>query len=457
MFPAILRAVELIRTEHETQPHGLMSAAPAYDNEMIRGQWTSHNYWTLIGLRAAIRLARFLDEKEMAANWRTLYDHYEQAVLKAVRESAAPDGYVPTGLYDFIADERAREVYKDTAFFKGKGYAFDQDWENTMLLWPTELVQPGDPLVAGTLKRLRETKYREGIMTYRNGMHLHQYNTTRAINQYVANGQAREALKGIYSALLHAGSATESFENMIRPWTDRDVEICPPPHGWGCTNLTNTIRNLFIMEHGGRGGLEPEKRDLLLLNAVSPAWLVNGKAVGIEKAPTSFGLVSILMTPRKGGADIILRHEFRAKPHELVVRIPYFVHVKSFKTDAKEYAQNGGVIRLSPDATMLSLEWQMDPNADKRAYQDFLLDYRREVGFWAGTRNEMPKAPEGFLTQAEEAHPSGPLSFNLVLQAWKAEYKRRFEEHVEAGGKVKAYYPVPLQPASERKAAASNP
>ena len=37
MFPAIQKAVELIRTEHQTQPHGLMSPAPAYDNEMIRG------------------------------------------------------------------------------------------------------------------------------------------------------------------------------------------------------------------------------------------------------------------------------------------------------------------------------------------------------------------------------------------------------------------------------------
>ena len=252
-----------------------------------------------------------------------------------MRESAAPDGYVPTGLYDFIADERAREVYGDTTFFKTRLYGFDQDWENEMLLWPTELVQPGDPLVAGTLKRLRETKYREGIMTYRNGMHLHQYITTRAINQYIANGQPKEALKGMYSALLHSGSATESFENMIRPWTDRDVEICPPPHGWGCANLSNTIRNLFVMEQGGRGGLEPEKRNLLLLNAVSPAWLVNGKPLGIEKAPTSFGPVTVLMTPRKGGANVPSGPSSTRGRISLWCRIPYFVKL-DFIQDQRE-------------------------------------------------------------------------------------------------------------------------
>jgi hypothetical protein len=443
MFPAIQKAVELIRDDHKTQPHGLMSPAIPYDNEMIKGQWTSHNYWALIGLRSAIRLAQLLNEKGVAADWLNLYNDYEKTLLKAVRESTAADGYVPTGLYGFITGSAARDGFAE--------YRTDQDWENEMLLWPTELLSPNDPLVVGTLKRLRDTKYREGIMTYRNGQHLHQYITTRAINQYTANGQPKEALTDMYSAILHAGSAAESFENMIRPWTDRDVEFCPPPHAWGCANLCNTIRNLFVMEQGGHGGLEPANRDLMLLNAVSPAWLVNGKALGIEKAPTSFGLVSVFMTPRLGGADITIKTDFHTQPHNLVIHIPYFVKLKSFSTDAKESKLDDEVIRLSSDATKLTLEWTMNPDADKDVFQNLLLSYRREVGHWEGKRSEMPKAPKGFLTKAEKMHPIEPLSFNLVLDAWKTEYARRFAEHVKAGGKVKSYYPVPLQPASERK------
>ena len=196
---------------------------------------------------------------------------------------------MPTGLYHFVTGPAARGGFAE--------YQTDQDWDNDMLLWPTELVPPGDRLVAGTLKRLHDTKFREGIMTYRNGMHLHQYITMRAIDQFTANGQPQAALVDMYHALLHAGSGYESFENMIRPWTDRDVEFCPPPHAWGCANSSNTIRNLFVMEQGGRGGLEPEKRDILLLNAVSPAWLVDSRPLGIERAPTSFGLVSVNADP----------------------------------------------------------------------------------------------------------------------------------------------------------------
>lgn len=443
MFPNIQKAVELIREEHKTQPHGLMSPAHPYDNEMIKGQWTSHNYWTLIGLRSAIRLAGFLGEKEVAADWLALYNDYEQTVLKAVRESAAPDGYVPTGLYGFVTGPAARSGFDE--------YRTDQDWENEMLLWPTELVAPGDPLVAGTLKRLRDTKFREGIMTYRNGQHLHQYITTRAINQFTANGQPQEALVDMYQALLHSGGAYESFENMIRPWTDRDVEFCPPPHAWGCCNSCNTIRNLFVIEQGGRGGLEAEQRDLMLLNAVSPAWLKDGEALGIEKAPTSFGLVTILMTPRPGGADVALKTDFHTRPHTLVVRIPYFVKLDSFKSDAKEAVRAGDVIRLSPDATKLALEWTLNPGADKDLFQKLLLRHRREVGHWQGKRSEVPKAPPGFLSETEQAHPTEPLSFALILSAWKTEYARRFAEHVKAGGNVKKYESVPIQPAEERK------
>lgn len=441
-FPAIKKGVECIINDSKSQPHGLMRASIPYDNEMIKGQYTCHNYWSLIALRSAIRLARFIGEDATAAGWLAFHDTYEQLVLKAVRESAAPDGYVPTGLYGFITGQAARAGFDE--------FRTDQDWENEMLLWPTELVQPGDPLVAGTLKRLHDTKYREGIMTYRNGQHLHQYMTSRAANQSILNGQPKDALIDTYHALLHSGSASESFENMIRPWTDRDVEFCPPPHAWGCSTYNGLIRNLFVMEYGGRGGLEPEKRDLLLLNAISPAWLKNGEPLGIENAPTSFGLVTTLMTPRARGADVAIQSKFHTRPNSLVIRIPYFAKLKSFTSDAKSSNQEGDIIRLSPDATRLALEWTIDANADKDLFQSLLLRYRSEVGFWPGKRDEMPEAPVGILTESEKSRAPGSLSFKLVLDAWKSEYARRFAEHVKRGGTTKDFHPVPMQTSAER-------
>ena len=445
LFPPIAKAVEVIRKDHETQPNGLMRPTWPFDAEMIQGQYTSHNYWALTGLRSAIRLARLLGENEKAADWIKLHDDFEQTLQKAVRASAAPDGYVPTGLCGFITGNAARTGFGE--------YQTDQDWENPAILWPTELVQPGDPLVAGTLKRLRDTKYREGIMTYRNGQHLHQYITTRNANQFAADGNPREALIDAYHILLHAGSGFESFENMIRPWTDRDVEICPPPHAWGCANSSDLLRNLFILEQGGRSGLDLEKREIRLFNAVAPAWLVNGKALGIENATTTFGPVTALLTPKKGGAEISLQAKFHTPPKGFAIRIPYFAKLNSFKTDARQSSLDGTLIHLSPDATRLTLNWTIDENADAGLFQELLLRHRHEVGFWSGKRSEVPKPPEASLNDTEKARPDEPLSFKLILAAWQIEYARRFAGHIKAGGNVKKYTPVPLQPAAERKIA----
>ena len=442
LFSAIKNGVECIISDSNTQPHGLMRASIPYDNEMIKGQYTCHNYWALIALRPAINTARLIGETETADKWLKFYDKYEKQVVKAVRESAHADGYVPTGLYDFITGNKARSGFAE--------YRTDQDWENVMLLWPTELIEPGDRLVTGTLERLRKTKYREGIMTYRNGQHLHQYITTRVSNQYLANGQPREALIDLYHAILHSGSASESFENMIRPWTDRDVEFCPPPHAWGCSNISNTIRNLFVMERGGRGGIDLEKRDLHLLNAISPKWFVNGKALGIEDAPTSFGLVSAMLTPNAGGAEVSIKSNFHTKPHQIVVRIPYFVELISFSSDAKVAVRDHDFIRMSPDATKLSFKWKINNQADQGLFQKILMRHRQEVGFWDGKREEVPAAPKGFLTTAEINVTNSTLSFQLILKAWKAEYARRFASHVKAGGPIKTYSQVQMQTPKER-------
>ena len=442
LFSSIKKGVECIISDSNCQPHGLMRASIPYDNEMIKGQYTCHNFWALIALRPAINTARLIGETQTAENWLKFYNAYEQKVIKAVKESAHADGYVPTGLYDFITGPTARRGFAE--------YRTDQDWENVMLLWPTELVEPGDRLVTGTLTRLRKTKYREGIMTYRNGQHLHQYITTRVSNQFLANGQPQEALIDLYHAILHSGSASESFENMIRPWTDRDVEFCPPPHAWGCSNISNSIRNLFVMEQGGRGGLDLEERDLLLLNAISPKWLVAGKAVGIENAPTSFGLITAMMTPNAYGAEVEIKSDFHTNPHQLVIHIPYFVKLNSFSSDAKVAIRDKNVIRLSPDGTKLSFKWEIDANADQGLFQRLLRRHRQEVGFWSGKREQAPSPKKAFLTVEEKSIKTAPLSFQLILAAWKAEYARRFASHVKAGGRIKKYSQVKMQTKKER-------
>ncbi|MBN2507043.1 MAG: hypothetical protein JXQ71_10145 [Verrucomicrobia bacterium] len=439
IYPKIQRAVAFIGSEHHARTNGLLGPTHAYDNEMIGGYWTSDNLWALAALRKCIGVARFLNQTQDVACWTALHESYEAAVLRALQSSAAPDGYVPTGLGLFLTGAAACDGLAE--------YQTDQDWENVLLAWPSEALDPADPKVQGTVARLHATRFHEGIMSYRNGMHLHQYITGNVIMQEIVAGQARDALVDLYHVLLHCGSTHEVFENMVPPWEDRMLSPAnyrPPPHAWGSAKLANTIRNLLVMEYGGRQGLDAGRRNLMLFSVLSPAWAIPGQTVSVSHAATEFGTVSAAITFREDGAGVVLSNFFTTPPGRIVIRIPYFVTNAAFQSDALEAGLTNNMLHLSPDATRVEFTWQWNLQADETVFQDVLLSYRREPPFWPGARAEMPVPPEGFLTMEEEGQAPLPLSFATILKTWQHEYSRRYSNFVAEGGQPTVIVAPPM-------------
>jgi len=295
VYPAVRRAVEWMRVETAKDPKGLMPESWPYDAEMIRGHYTSHSLWGLLALRAAVQLARGLGEAEDADRWLAFHEQLQASVMAAIEATAGDAGYVPTGLFGFLTGDAARAGFPE--------YTTNQDWENLLLAYPTEVLAPGDPRVRATLERMHRAKYREGIMTYRNGMHLHQYLTTNVTNQHILRGEQRQALTDLYHMLLHCGPTHEGFENMVEPWTDRDTSDWPPPHAWAAAKIANLIRNCLVVEHGGRAGLYEGRRDLHLFSVVSPVWAEPGRTLGFRDAVTEMGTVSASMRFPHDGAE----------------------------------------------------------------------------------------------------------------------------------------------------------
>ncbi|NQT37402.1 MAG: discoidin domain-containing protein, partial [Planctomycetes bacterium] len=426
IYPVLRRAVSCIEDDHRANENGLMRTSEPFDAEMILGHYTSHNLWALTGLRNAIRVARFLGKDADVARWTELHTTFEKSVLAAIDASAEDDGYVPTGLYEFTTGPAARAGFAE--------YRTDQDWENCFLAWPCEVLAPDDPRVAGTVDRLRKTKYREGIMTYRNGQHLHQYVTVNSTMQDVVAGRDKKALIDIYHILLHAGSCHEAFENLVEPWSDRMVwASCPPPHCWGGSKIAGLVRNMFVFEHGGRGGLDQGERELYLFSVLSPDWAVPGETVSIEDALTEFGSLSAQLTFTAEGADIDIAGDFHTQPKHYVLRIPYFVKDVSFATLHGKGVIQDGWLRLTPDVSHVKLRWTVNPNADADTFGEILLAYRREVGHWTGKIDEHPEPPDGFLTEAEQNRKPRPLSVDLVRDAFTTEYARRLALDQKSG------------------------
>ena len=426
IYPVLHKAVACIENDHRANANGLMRASEPFDAEMILGHYTSHNLWGLTGLRNAIRVARFLGKEADVTHWTELHTSFEKSVLAAIDASAEKDGYVPTGLYEFKTGQTSRGGFAE--------YQTNQDWENCFLAWPCEVLEPNDYRVAGTVDRLRKTKYREGIMTYRNGQHLHQYVTVNSTMQDVVAGRDKKALVDIYHILLHAGSCHEAFENLVEPWSDRMVwSSCPPPHCWGGTKIAGLVRNMFVFEYGGRGGLDHRQRELYLFSVLSPDWAVPGKTVSIKEAVTELGTLSAKLTFTADGADIEIAGNFHTRPKHYVLRIPYFVKDVSFSTTEGQGVIEDGWLRLTPNVSHVTLRWTIDPNADADTFGEILLAYRREVGHWKGKIDEHPQPPEGFLTDTERDRKPRPLSFALVRDAFTTEYARRLAIYRESG------------------------
>ena len=441
MLKTVKRAVALIEKDHRTQPNGLVRPSLPFDAEMIQGHYTGQNLFCLLGLRSAISYAEYLGLKKEAADWRKLEASYRNSIALALEQSARPDGYIPPGLFEY-------KWGKDCGW---ADYRTNQDWENPLLVYPSEILAPSDPKVIGTLKHIRKNKFREGIMTYRNGMHLHQYVTTNLTNQHIAINDPHTALLDLYHILLHNGSTHEGFENLINPWGDRYPQGCPPPHAWAAAKTAMLIRNCLVREYGGEAGMNIQDRSLYLYSVLSPAWVKAGESVKIIDALTEFGKINSTLTFTENGAVVTVQPTYKHQPQSIRIAIPYFKALASVKVDHnKSYRIENGYIVCPADAKKIELTWKDKEMPNE--YQQALINYRKEPGYYWKVKNDslytleptaimdkggqlvvIPGQEEGFLTEEEKKAPKEALSFDVIKKAYITEYDRRKAQYIKAG------------------------
>ncbi len=431
VYPAIRQGAEFIIRDHKTHnEYGLIRPSIPYDAPMLTGYHTCHNLFALLALRTSIRAARILGEGADAEAWTAAEVTYRQAIVKALDDIYHREGYIRSGLYDWKA-----------GWVQGReGWANEypnQDWENNLLVYPSELLGPTDPRLIKTLSEIRRRKYREGVMSYRNGMHVHQYVTLNQAQQYLAIGDQKHALLDLYHVLLHNGSTHEGFENLVEPWTNRTPKAsCPPPHAWAAAKTALFIRNMMVREYGGNLGIQEDQRDLHLYSLISPNWVTSGQALRLSNMPTEMGLVSSTLSFVPGGAELRVQSSFHHAPRYLALRIPYFMKLDSFTSNATKAFEKDRILYFTPDMTRAVLQWSERPDAHENNYQNILTAYRSEFDFIVEDGNyHSSRASKPFLLNDEDSYPAEPLSFNLVRKAFSKEYARRYSEYRKTGGK----------------------
>ncbi|MEX2194712.1 MAG: hypothetical protein WD844_05450 [Thermoleophilaceae bacterium] len=270
-FPRVERAVRWFARARRRDPLGIMPRGNPRDNELVGGHLAGDNFWAAAGLERAVLLARAAGEERTADRWAAMLAEYRAVLDRRVRRAARRGGgWIPPTL-------------------DGKG---GQDWGNLWAAYPVETYDADSRIVSRTIRHVR-AEFREGLATWK-GL-LHGYLGFRVLQTELRRDEQHDVVAGLYAALAHTTSTHGGFETNVRPYGDRSVAINLTPHGWWAAEYVALLRNMLVREEG---------RGLVLMSALSPAWLAPGERVAVSGAPTTRGRVSFDLVSREGGATL---------------------------------------------------------------------------------------------------------------------------------------------------------
>ncbi len=348
VFPAVLRAVHWLERAREKDPLHIMPAGNPHDDEFhVTAHVTGHNFWALDGLKEAIVLAKAVGNDAAVREFQQDYDNYHQVLFRKLDSiGAKDDDYIPPGI----------------------DVAGGQNWGNMDVLFPEMLLPANNPLVTGTLRRVRET-YAEGLITYAG--HLHDYIGFRNTETELILGDQQQAIKDLYAELVHTSSTHAGWEVGPLPWTTRDFGNDLAPHGWFAAAYVVLLRNMLVREQGD---------NLHLLSALSPDWTRPGDTIKVSNAPTEFGRIAMDCKFSSSGMHMDLHADFQHKPNHIVVHLPWFVTAKSATVDGKPAQVHQQSLSIPPSSREIDVVWTAHSPAPVMSYRSavkaFLMEYR---------------------------------------------------------------------------------
>ena len=377
VYPAVAKGMAWEMKTTQKDPLGLMPIVSIYDDAMLANcHQTGQDIWMLVGIRSAIRMAQAMGKADDAEKFEAEYKRFRAAFEKQLAvQTAKTGGYIPPALDRTL-----------------KGNM----WDNLHTLYPEPLFEPFDPRVTATIQESR-AKYEEGILPVTwprsigqkegelifNTPLLHYWHTPdNSENQLVRDDPKDQELtvQDLYNLLLHTTSTHATQENGY--WYDRDMmDWNIMPDGSTSATLIELMRNMLVREY---------KNELHLFSAVSPAWLEAGKSVEITNAPTVFGPVSAVLKANAAGWTVQLSNHFWKAPTQVIIPVPWFYTVDQAEADGQPIEVRNGELVFSARTSEVTVKGRVKPGTPV-------------------------------------------LSFEQVVEAYKREYRRRYEEFLQTG------------------------
>ena len=242
--------------------------------------------WAILGLREAADVAESLGLKED----RKLFAS-EAADLKACLHRSCQKTFRREGLYQGFLWYGVEE----------EGDGMYGMWGHTPLVWPTRALNPHDPMLTATWRKMERTSNENGGGIFSEGPGgCWPYIGVDWATSYILRGEPEKTLDYFCAFTDTAGltySWGEGYEN------GRNYIMGDQPHFWADAQWVSLYRHLFVLEDGGT---------LMLTPATMRRWQQGGKGIALKNLPTEFGDLNLSVKPNPSGGRIV--YSFRLTP-----------------------------------------------------------------------------------------------------------------------------------------------
>jgi len=241
-------------------------------------------YWTLVGLKAAVDAARWLDRTDQADAWQREYDDFYATFRRAAQRDTRTDPfgnrYVP------ICMRAEPKISPQKA-----------QWAFLHAVFPGQLFAADDPLVRGNMAMLRAVEA-EGLVRDTGWVSKGVWNYFASFyaHGWLWLGDGQKAAQTLYAFANHASPLLCWREEQM-PVGEGPAICGDMPHNWGSAEFIRLVRHLLVLERGD---------DLHLFEGLPSAWLQPGKSIRVVAAPTDFGPISLELRVSADGSEALL-------------------------------------------------------------------------------------------------------------------------------------------------------
>ena len=327
VFPQIRKAVGWISRARQTTKgdpeachYGLL---PESLGEGLTNKYGYHYYddiFGVLGMACAVKAAEALGIQPDLESFRAEYTDFKECLFRSIDRACERDGvdHIPGG----------------PNFTKVRSY---MERNLTLMLYPGKLMDPHDPMVTSSLKKIKSKLFCKGLVYHHWPAYRERYHWTVLTFEFgwthLLRGEREEAIETM-ETMVRCATPTWSW-----PEGFGDDGNCggDMPIPWGQANCVILLRQLLLLE-------DEAAQTIAITPAVRTQWLQGGKPIKLARCPTLYGRVSFSLTMDPAGKRLSLEVQAekpdRFKGFSLPLPVGLDGTIAEVKVDGKDWQQH---------------------------------------------------------------------------------------------------------------------